>query len=80
MPFALPTGPASALGAVTAAAAAMPVVAARNWRRLRPSLVTSLETLTSLSVFMVLLRHCNDRGASATVSPSLRPVVVGHVS
>src|SRR5688572_31735528 len=69
---------ARAEGAVTAAAAAIPVVAARNWRRLSPSLVTSPETLTSLS-FMVLLRHCNDRGVNGdrALLPC-RPVVVSH--
>ena len=61
---------ASAEGEVTAAAAAIPVVAARNCRRLSPSLLTSPETLTSLS-FMMLLRHCNDMGSSERpASPS----------
>src|SRR6476469_6334102 len=50
-----PLAPGAALAAapVTATAAAMPVVAAKNWRRLRPSFVTSFSGLTSLSLCIV---------------------------
>src|SRR6478735_7763408 len=59
MPFA--PGAALAAAPVMATAAAMPVVAAKNWRRLRPSFVTSFSGLTSLSLCIVSAPSGSDR-------------------